>query len=109
VSPVTHFFTGWVFGSVVSSNNRERTIITFAAVVPDLDGLGIIPELLTKTSRHPLSWFSQYHHEPAFVAFRGGGFFLRIFSGRSQMDASNACFYQFPSPPCRGSCGITRA
>jgi hypothetical protein len=30
--------------------------------VPDVDGLGIIPELLTRNSAHPLLWFSQYHH-----------------------------------------------
>jgi len=62
VSPVTHFFTGWVLGSVVVSTKRERAIVTLAAVVPDVDGLGIIPELLTRQSRHPLLWFSQYHH-----------------------------------------------
>jgi hypothetical protein len=33
-----------------------------AAVAPDVDGLGIIPELLTRHSQHPLFWFSEYHH-----------------------------------------------
>ena len=37
-------------------------MIVAAAVAPDLDGLGIIPELLTRHSSHPLLWFSQYHH-----------------------------------------------
>lgn len=63
MSPVTHFFTGWVLGSVVGSSKRERAVITLAAVVPDFDGLGIIPELLTRRSQHPLLWFSQYHHD----------------------------------------------
>jgi LexA-binding, inner membrane-associated putative hydrolase len=63
VSPVTHFFTGWVLGSVVGSDKRERALVTLAAVSPDVDGLGIIPELLTRQSRHPLVWFSQYHHD----------------------------------------------
>jgi inner membrane protein len=37
-------------------------LVTLASVAPDLDGLGIIPELLTRNSSHPLLWFSLYHH-----------------------------------------------
>ena len=80
MSPVTHFFTGWVLGSVVVSTKRERAIVTLAAVVPDVDGLGIIPELLTRQSRHPLQWFSQYHHAlhtlPFAIAVSSLTFFL---------------------------------
>jgi inner membrane protein len=63
VSPVTHFLTGWVLGSAVGSNRRERAIVTVAGLIPDVDGLGIIPEMLTRHSRHPLLWFSEYHHD----------------------------------------------
>ena len=62
MSPVTHFFTGWVIANCASLDRRERAIVALACVVPDVDGLGIIPELLTRNSRHPLLWFSQYHH-----------------------------------------------
>jgi len=31
-------------------------------VVPDIDGLGIGPELLTRNTSHPLLWFSEFHH-----------------------------------------------
>jgi hypothetical protein len=41
---------------------RERAVIALAGVAPDLDGLGIIPEVLTAHSKHPLPWFSEYHH-----------------------------------------------
>jgi hypothetical protein len=40
-----------------------------AAVAPDIDGLGIIPELLTRNTSHPLLWFSQYHHSLHTLAF----------------------------------------
>ena len=40
-----------------------------AAVIPDIDGLGAIPELLTRNSRHPLLWFSEYHHALHTLAF----------------------------------------
>ena len=40
-----------------------------AAVAPDLDGIGIVPELLTRNTSHPLLWFSQYHHSLHTLAF----------------------------------------
>ena len=60
--PVTHFLTGWVLANAGPFERRERTIVTLAAVIPDVDGLGIIPELITRRTGHPLLWFSQYHH-----------------------------------------------
>jgi len=42
---------------------QARTNVGYARLgCPDLDGLGIIPELLTRNSSHPLLWFSLYHH-----------------------------------------------
>jgi inner membrane protein len=38
-------------------------------VVPDVDGLGIVAELLTRNSQHPLLWFSHYHHSLHNLAF----------------------------------------
>jgi len=48
---------------------REKAAVVAAAVAPDLDGLGAIPELLTRNSAHPLLWFSQYHHVLHTLAF----------------------------------------
>src|ERR1017187_1136104 len=62
MSPVTHFFTGWVLANSASLNRKERALVTFACVVPDVDGLGIVAEYLTRNSQHPLEWFSTYHH-----------------------------------------------
>ena len=62
MSPVTHFFTGWVFANCFDLDRKGRALVTLACVIPDIDGLGIIPELLTRNSTHPLLWFSLYHH-----------------------------------------------
>jgi len=62
MSPVTHFFSGWLFANCFQLNRKDRALVTFACVIPDIDGLGIIPELLTRNSAHPLLWFSLYHH-----------------------------------------------
>jgi membrane-bound metal-dependent hydrolase YbcI (DUF457 family) len=69
MSPVTHFLTGWVIANCTKLNRRERAIVTLACVAPDLDGLGIIPELLTRNTSHPLLWFTLYHHALHTLAF----------------------------------------
>jgi membrane-bound metal-dependent hydrolase YbcI (DUF457 family) len=62
MSPATHFLTGWVLANVASLNRKERALVTLSCVVPDVDGLGIVAEYLTRNSPHPLEWFSNYHH-----------------------------------------------
>jgi hypothetical protein len=69
MSPVTHFLTGWVLANCVQLERRDRAIVSFACVAPDIDGLGIIPELLTRNSSHPLLWFTLYHHSLHTLAF----------------------------------------
>lgn len=43
--------------------------VVCAGLAPDIDGLGIIPEVLTRHSAHPLLWFSEYHHHLHTLAF----------------------------------------
>ncbi len=62
MSPATHFLTGWALANVPRLERRERALVTAAAVIPDIDGLGVVPELLTRGSSHPILWFSEYHH-----------------------------------------------
>jgi inner membrane protein len=62
MSPVTHFFTGWVLANCARLNRKDRALVTLACVIPDIDGIGIVPEILTRHSQHPLLWFSLYHH-----------------------------------------------
>lgn len=62
MSPVTHFLASWVLASFPRLERRDVALITFAGVAPDIDGLGIIPELATRHSSRPLDWFSRYHH-----------------------------------------------
>jgi len=62
MSPVTHFLSGWVVANATALDRRERIAVTVASVAPDIDGLGLVPELITRNSAHPLLWFSEYHH-----------------------------------------------
>jgi inner membrane protein len=69
MSPITHFLAGWLLANTASLDLRDRGLVVCAAVAPDIDGLGIIPELLTRNSAHPLLWFSAYHHTLHTLAF----------------------------------------
>jgi inner membrane protein len=63
VNPITHALSGWCIAECVPQlEARERAILVAAAVAPDLDGFGILPELLTRNGRNPLLWWTEYHH-----------------------------------------------
>jgi inner membrane protein len=62
MSPITHFLSGWLVAHSASLDRRDRAIVTFAAVIPDLDGFGLPVEILTRNSSHPLTWWSDFHH-----------------------------------------------
>lgn len=62
MSPVTHFLASWTLASFPRLERRDVVLVTLAGVAPDVDGLGAIPELLTRHSSHPLDWFTRYHH-----------------------------------------------
>ncbi len=62
MSPVTHFLFGWAVANTDSLDRRSRALVTIAGIIPDADGLGVIPEVLTRNTSHPLPWFSEYHH-----------------------------------------------
>ena len=63
MNPLEHFFIGWcIAGPVAGLERRERALITLAAVVPDLDGLGMLVEIPTRQTAHPLFWWTEYHH-----------------------------------------------
>ena len=61
--PTTHLLTGWCLAELTPhTTRRERAAITLAAAIPDLDGLGILAELATRNTAHPLLWWTDYHH-----------------------------------------------
>src|SRR4051794_187315 len=42
MSPMTHAFVGWWTANVVPLSRRDRGVVWLAAVLPDLDGLGLL-------------------------------------------------------------------
>lgn len=60
---ITHALLGWSAASLPRGLRRgEKAWVVAAAIAPDLDGLGIVAELLTRHSEQPLFWWSLYHH-----------------------------------------------
>ncbi len=63
VNPITHGLIGWCLAETAPTlTNHHRGIVLVASIAPDLDGLGAVPELLTRNGSHPLFWWSEYHH-----------------------------------------------
>jgi inner membrane protein len=62
MSPVTHLLAGWTAANATPLSRRERFLITIAGVVPDVDGLGMIADFVTRNSAHPLEWWGRFHH-----------------------------------------------
>ncbi len=60
--PVTHLLMGWAVAESAHLEPKDRTLVTLAAVAPDIDGLGIIAEITTESSPNPVYWWSEYHH-----------------------------------------------
>ena len=52
MNPVSHFLTGWVVANSADLTARDRALVTLAGVVPDLDGLGFVAEIL-RSKRTP--------------------------------------------------------
>ncbi|MBS1839431.1 MAG: metal-dependent hydrolase [Acidobacteria bacterium] len=70
MNPVTHFLTGWALANCAPSLDRkERAMVALACVIPDVDGLGAIVDLVTRGSAHHTELFSQYHHQLHSLAF----------------------------------------
>lgn len=62
MSPVTHFFIGWLTANTVRVERRERMLITVAGIAPDADGLVILGDFLAGKSSQELTLWSRYHH-----------------------------------------------
>ena len=62
MNPATHFLIGWAVANSKPLERRERAAVAIAGVIPDADGLGMVAEIATRNSTHPLLWWSEYHH-----------------------------------------------
>jgi len=62
MSPITHFFIGWLTANTAQVDRRERMLVTVAGIAPDADGLVVIGDFLAGKSTEQLELWSTYHH-----------------------------------------------
>jgi hypothetical protein len=62
MNPASHFLISWAVANTAPICRRDRLLVTLCGVIPDIDGAGIIAEILTENTTSPLIWYSKYHH-----------------------------------------------
>ncbi len=63
MSPTTHLLASWCVAQAVAKNDRDRKIIAWAGILPDLDGLGLGIDLANVVlSRPETDFYGRFHH-----------------------------------------------
>ena len=65
MSPLTHLVGSWLVASLVTDNPRDRKLVTWAGVLPDVDGLGIVVDVvgsMISGKENQFHYYQQYHH-----------------------------------------------
>lgn len=64
MNPITHALLSWCVANVPRETaRRDRVLATLGGVIPDLDGLGLVPDVLTRAfSEEPTRFFHAWHH-----------------------------------------------
>ena len=74
MSPITHGLISWSVANTSRLGRKDRTIVTIAGVLPDLDGAGLIFDFFSRNSPQQLDLWSKYHH----VLCHNIGFYIII-------------------------------
>ena len=62
--PVTHLLAGWIIADECKLSAHDRAFITWASVIPDLDGMGYLVDFANKISgRAETIYYETYHHD----------------------------------------------
>lgn len=62
MTPPTHFFINWLAANTANLERRDRAIVTISGIVPDLDGLGLVADLLMNNDKDYLPLYDEFHH-----------------------------------------------
>jgi hypothetical protein len=64
MNPITHLLASWTLADNAVGDRRDRNLITWAGVLPDLDGMGAVADLGQTLLGHGGSWhYTAYHHQ----------------------------------------------
>lgn len=65
MSPVTHFIGSWLVASAAVKDPRDRRLVTFAGIIPDADGLGMVVDTarsLISGQEMTFTFYQKFHH-----------------------------------------------
>jgi inner membrane protein len=65
MSPLTHLVGSWLVAVATTNNPRDRKLVTWAGVLPDADGLGVIPDVIgswISGKECTFYYYQTYHH-----------------------------------------------
>ncbi len=62
MNPASHLLISWAVANTAAIARRDRILVTLSGIIPDIDGAGIVAELLTENTATPLIWYSKFHH-----------------------------------------------
>lgn len=63
MSPETHLLVSWIIAAKTTRNPRDCRLVTWAGVLPDADGLGLIVDLIGQARGGQQTFlYSEYHH-----------------------------------------------
>jgi inner membrane protein len=63
MNPITHLFASWTVGEQLRLNGRDLALISWAGVAADLDGLTLIPDVVSRIRGGPETfYYGEYHH-----------------------------------------------
>jgi inner membrane protein len=64
MSPLTHFIASWIIAAKTTDNPRDCRLVTLAGLAPDLDGLGIVADMVMNAVNHTgtFTYYQTYHH-----------------------------------------------
>ncbi|MGN6554403.1 MAG: glycosyl hydrolase family 18 protein [Verrucomicrobiota bacterium] len=62
MSPETHLLASWLIAAKTTSNPRDCRLVALAGILPDLDGAGLIVDVVGRAIGHPTDLYQHYHH-----------------------------------------------
>jgi len=65
MSPLTHLIGSWLVAVATTDDPRDRKLVTWAGVLPDADGLGVIPDVVgswISGKECTFYYYQTYHH-----------------------------------------------
>lgn len=63
MSPISHFLASWVVADTMLEDDRDKMLVAFAGILPDLDSLGVVCDFASPALGGPeTQFYSTFHH-----------------------------------------------